>query len=173
MKNRVKVIKDPYKLEIQISMYKQWFILIFMFIALTSFWSGFPRVLPHIYSDMYRTFKSIIVPLIFLTVAIVASLFVTYIWVWNAFGKEIVIITEEFLIIKRNLGFTKKFLLKDISNLRASGIFGRFNYRMNTWGLSGGTISFENKGKTYHFGIQLNEKESLEVVNNIKTFKEI
>jgi hypothetical protein len=41
---------------------------------------------------------------------------------------------------------------------------------MAQWGLSGGTVAFDYRGKTHRFGIQLQETDAATVVETLKQY---
>jgi hypothetical protein len=96
-----------------------------------------------------------------------------YQWFWTAFGKEIVVVREGTLKVKRDIlgrGKTRSFLVGRVANLRASGFFPSDSY----WGnylaqmrLGGGTVGFDSQGKTHRFGIQLTESDARTVVEQL------
>lgn len=94
---------------------------------------------------------------------------VAYVWLWVAFGKELVTVRYGNLVLKKDiLGFgrSKAFPVSSVSNLRASGPFGSRVVRcqIDVYAFRGGVITFESGGKTHRFGIQLEEGEAREVV---------
>lgn len=96
-------------------------------------------------------------------------------WLWHVFGREIIKFTlqENIFTIKHDifgLGRIKTFQNHEISNIRAAGYFGVINSFLVLWGIIGGTIAFDYKGKTYRFGIQFEEKEAKELVEKIKSY---
>jgi hypothetical protein len=105
-----------------------------------------------------------------------AECFTVYAFLWNAWGKEIISVQKGTLEIFRSIfgyGKRKAYNLGEISNLRASGFFGNMfskEYGMAQWGLAGGTIAFDYKYKTLRFGIGLEERDALELVENMKNY---
>ncbi len=112
----------------------------------------------------------VLLMVLWLVVWAAAELGVGYVWLWRAFGKELVTVGYGNLILKKDIlgyGRSKVFPVSQVSNLRASGLFGSF---LRGWGwskfygLSGGVIAFESGGKTHRFGIELEEDEARQVV---------
>jgi hypothetical protein len=105
-----------------------------------------------------------------------AECFTVYAFLWNAWGKEIILIQKGNLEIFRSIfGYGKKkiYRLGEISNLRAAGFFVSMfskEYGMAQWGLAGGTIAFDFKNKAYRFGIGLEEQDAIELVENMKKY---
>jgi hypothetical protein len=96
----------------------------------------------------------------------IGGLFILYAFLWIAFGYEIVSNQNGFLIIKRSIfgfGWSRKFSLPKISNLRASGLFPQtmsWRLSMAQWGLSGGAVAFDYNGGTGRLGINLAARRS-------------
>jgi hypothetical protein len=99
------------------------------------------------------------------------------VWVWHAFGREVVEANSDNLTISVMVGgwtiSRRHFEPSLISNLRAKGWFGNFySFRQSFvwWGITGGTIAFEYQGRTHRLGIQLEEWEADNVVANLRPF---
>ena len=95
---------------------------------------------------------------------------IAYLWLWIAFGKELVTVRQGNLILKKDImgfGRRKVFPVSEVSNLRANGPFGsrveNLPTQIDYLGFRGGVIAFESRGKTHKFGIQLEEQEAREV----------
>ena len=99
--------------------------------------------------------------------------FVAFAWFWMALGKEIVVVDDHRLSIRMDIsgmGWTRTFLLSDITRFRAAGLFGpsdRWEYALAPWGFSG-VIAFESHGKTRRFGSQLTEDQAYTLVERMK-----
>ncbi len=100
-----------------------------------------------------------------------AWLWTAYVWLWMAFGKELVTISYGNLVLRMDIlgyGRSKVFPVSEVSNLRASGLFGSplrgWSRAWDAYGLSGGVIAFDSGGKTHRFGVQLEEDEAQHVV---------
>lgn len=98
-------------------------------------------------------------------------------WLWNAFGQEVVSINRGLFEYRRELfgqAITKKIVpVKELSNLRATGVFGSQWSSANAmaqWGFSGGVIAVDKGWDTYRFGIGLEEKEALALVTELKPY---
>jgi hypothetical protein len=97
-------------------------------------------------------------------------------WLWQTFGKEVVTVANGSVSLGKNvLGFsgfarTRRFDIAQVQNLRASGLFGSFQNwsgMLKFYGINGGVVAFESGGKTYRFGIQLEEDEARQVVQDL------
>jgi hypothetical protein len=111
---------------------------------------------------------------LFLCFWLIAEVFALYVMLWMAFGKEVVTIRNGVLSVKRDVmgcGPTRRMPLSELRNLRASGYFGfpmTFSYTFRWWGLSGGTIAVDYRGKPYRFGIALDEQQANAVVGELR-----
>ena len=108
---------------------------------------------------------------LWLVLWVAGGLRAAYAWLWMAFGKELVTVSYGNLVLKMDIlgyGRSKIFPVSEVSNLRASGLFGSllrgWSGARDPYGLSGGVIAFESGGKTHKFGIQLEEHEAQDVV---------
>jgi hypothetical protein len=116
-------------------------------------------------------------PQLFLAVWLVGWLagevFAVVAWSWLAFGEEIVAVREGVLAIEKRIGplaLARSYPVHEAGNLRAVGWFGSrmsFSDSMRPWGLSGGTVAFDHRGKTVRFGIGLDEKEARSVADEL------
>jgi hypothetical protein len=104
---------------------------------------------------------------------LLGEIFVALAWCWMAFGREVISVRQRTLGVARaigNLTMEKRYDLDECTGLRASGWFGppfSFSANLRQWGLSGGTIAFEQNGKTVRFGLGLEETEARSVVNEL------
>lgn len=97
-------------------------------------------------------------------------------WSWMVFGREVLSVRQGLFTIGREVGrfaIKRRYPLHEISNLRASGWFGSPFLKSGSlqyWGLSGGTIAFDRKGKSVRFGLSLEEPEARAVVNELALY---
>ncbi len=116
--------------------------------------------------------------LLWLLMWTVAEAIISYAVAWAMFGKEIVELGDGVLTIKRvtlGLGPTRRYEADKVQDLRPSGYFGGFgafswSWNLAYWGLTGGTVAFDYRGKTERFGIQLEEREARELVRVIQGY---
>lgn len=105
----------------------------------------------------------------------VVGLCVAFFWLWFAFGKEVVTIIEDQLILRNEIlgrGRARVFPLAQVTDLRASGLFGSFftwSAMLKIYGLSGGVIAFECEGRPHRFGKLLEEGEAQEIVKQLRS----
>lgn len=97
-----------------------------------------------------------------------------YLLLWNAFGKEIILLRASELQHIRQIPIfrrSREYDLSAVSGLRAQGSGGGvFGTRspMEFWGLAGGSIVFDYGQSTHRFGAQLDEAEAEHIVAQIK-----
>ena len=157
---------------IYVASYKKAFLLFFLPIWLIGWTIGGIAVFSSVISG--KANEAIFFMLLWLCLWLLGELFALYAFLWNAFGFEIISVQSGILTIKKSIfgyGPIKQYHTSNISNLRASGFFGSmmsWTGNMAYWGLTGGTVAFDYKNKTYHFGISLQEKEAKQVVENMK-----
>lgn len=103
------------------------------------------------------------------------ELFLLFIFFWQIIGKEIIIVSQDTIKIKKSffgMGKVKEYTGLHIKNLRASANL-RDNHLVN-WsnfvsdlGLSGGRLIFDYGSKTNRFGIGIEEAEAKQIYNKI------
>jgi hypothetical protein len=115
--------------------------------------------------------------LIWLGAWLVGVILVATVWLWNAFGYEIVSIRSGFFSFRREifrLAFTRKeIFIYDLSNLRTAGVFGAASSRgrgLAQWNLTGGTVAIGHDNKTLKFGIGLEEQEAKALVAQLAPY---
>ena len=105
---------------------------------------------------------------------VIADLCVAVFWLWFAFGKEVITVSEGELLLRYEIlgrGRNKTFPLAQVTNLRASGLFGSLNTwsgMLRIYGLTDGVIAYECDGRTYRFGRLLEENEAQEIVRELR-----
>jgi len=172
MSNRVSCLDQGVDFEIRIAMRRHWFMLLFLPLWLAGWTVGGVAAFKAIFSEGFSADKWFLV--VWLVGWIFGEFFAAYVWLWHAFGKEIVRVGSGILAIKRDilgLGPVRSFQTMEISDLRAAGYFGNtrsWSSGMAQWGISGGTVAFDYRAKTRRFGIQLEEREAREVVERLR-----
>jgi hypothetical protein len=165
---RIKILGS----EIHISSPKNIFMLIFLPIWLTGWTIGGVVTIGVLVTGKAKEAWFLV---IWLCGWIVGESFALYTFLWGLFGFEVITVEFGNLKIKRSIlgyGPSKNYEISKLSNLRASGFFGpmmSWSSGMAYWGLSGGTIAFDYEGKTKRFGISLNEDDSNQLVEALKT----
>lgn len=109
---------------------------------------------------------------------LVGAVFVAVAWSWMTFGREVVSIAHGTLAIRRRIGpwgISRQYSLVECAGLRAAGWFGVPDLRsvsdsLRLWGLTGGTIVFDYRGRPVRFGIGLEEAEASSVVKRLAPF---
>jgi hypothetical protein len=174
MSKRISNIPSPHGLELHIRAQKEWGVLIFVPVWF-AFWTfGGVQAIKWV---VHPTSSA---PNLFLILWLVGWAFgevwAVYVWLWTAFGEEIVQVREGSLKLRRDildLGRSQTFSLSSVRNLRASGIFpshSNWENMLIQMKLRGGTVAFDCEGETVRFGIQLTEPEAQEVVAVLKPF---
>jgi len=170
---RIKIFKTTSgEATIQIASPKNLFLLIFLPIWLLAWTAGGVFA---VLQAILGTGKGNLFLFIWFCGWLAAEIFISAIFLWGAFGKEIVSLLEGRLIIKRsvfNYGRIRAFEIPKVCCLRSSGFFGSmlsWNLGMAYWGLSGGTVAFDYRHKTERFGINLSEKDATALVAYLKT----
>lgn len=108
----------------------------------------------------------------------VGGLMVMFILWWNFVGREVILLSDGFLVVRREAGFfqrARSYDMAEVRNLRyAPLVFDAFA-RSGQWqaqfpmlGSGGGSIAFEQGDKTQRFGIGLSEAESARLIATIK-----
>lgn len=173
-RKRIRYSSEAGESEVRIAAARNWFVLLFLpvwlvgwtvggiMVGLVQIRGGAPDWDGFIY--------------IWLALWLIAAGLALYLWLWNAFGNEVVRIGGSALSLKRDilgLGVRRSFPITGVSNLRAAGLFGSlhsWSYGMAWYGLSPGVVAFEHEGKTHRFGIQLEEQEAHELVEALKRY---
>lgn len=112
--------------------------------------------------------------LFFIILLLVNMWYLGYAWLWNAFGKEIVVVTAEQLTVKHDVlgtGKTRGYPLSEITDLRVDikepPIFS-MAWKEKAYGLWGDSISFTWGDKVLTFGRFLSENDARTLVNKIR-----
>jgi hypothetical protein len=100
-----------------------------------------------------------------------------FIWLWNAFGREVVILNKENFIYRREIfGFAlmkKTVPIEKLSYLRPADFYGSmfsFNNMMEQWGFNRGMVVVDEDRDTHRFGLWLEEKEAKALIETIKPY---
>jgi len=171
--SRVTYLDHGIAFEVRIATRKQWFLLLFLPVWLAGWTVGGIAAITQLLSKGTDPGGRVFL-LVWLVGWAFGEVFCCYLWLWNAFGKEIVRVGSGLLTMKRDvfgLGRARSFQTMEISDLRAAGFFGNMrsvSSGMAQWEITGGTIAFDCNGKTNRFGIQLEEKEAREVVERLR-----
>lgn len=158
--------------DIRISSPKNVFILIFMPVWLVGWTAGGVIAILQIFSGQSKEAWFLV---LWLFVWLAGELFVIYVFLWGAFGYELITSDHDIITIKRSIfghGPLRMFEISKISDLRASGFFATmisWSYNMAYWGLSGGTVAFDYENKPIRFGINLNEDDAKQLVVIVKS----
>ena len=108
----------------------------------------------------------------------VGGCFAIYVIAWMIGGKEKVLLNGDSLSVRRGIfgiGRGKEFTLVHVSNLRVSPVLDSratpasdaLSWFLALWGAGGGMIAFDCGGKTYRFGIGLDEVEASVIIEHL------
>lgn len=94
-------------------------------------------------------------------------------WVWVAFGREIVTVTDRALTVRKDVlgrGREREHDMAHVRDLRVS--LAPFNPwdpsgALRMWGVGGGTIAFDYGARTVRFGGGLDEAEARQIVARV------
>jgi hypothetical protein len=169
---RVSTVRDNRGITVTIKADKRWRILIFLTVWLSGWTIGgvaaVYALLTHVNPDPFLIF--------WLCGWIVGETSVILIWLWQAFGREVISIREGTFIHKREVfgrGLARTYPLHELFNLRASGRFGSASHfdGFEIYGFSGGTVALDTRyGDTYRFGIHLEEREAVELAKHLEPY---
>lgn len=104
----------------------------------------------------------------------VSGMLAIYAWLWQVWGKEIVIAQGQTFKTRRDIGgfgFDKKYDLQQIRNLHVRQVgFNPFDFSssLQLWGIGGGVIAFDYGTRIYRFGAGLDETEAKLAVTAVK-----
>jgi hypothetical protein len=169
--NRIEIVKELDDVIVHIKPRKHIFLLLFLPVWLTGWtFGGIAAMAAVARGESQGGFL-----ILWLCGWLVGEIFASIAWLWNAFGREVVILSKGFFTYKRELFGTaltaKTVSIQKLSNLRATGFFSSMwsmSYSMAQWGFTGGTIAVDEGWDTYRFGNGLEEKEAVALVEAVK-----
>lgn len=171
--NRVRTTKDFRSITVTIRAKKNWFLLVFLPLWLTGWTIGGIAAIGALLTGTSQDLFLIV----WLCGWIVGETLATIIWLWTAFGQEVISIKNGLFIHRREvfgLGLSREYALQELYNLRASGFFGSgigFSSSLAQYGMSGGTVALDTRfGDTYRFGVNLDEREAVELAEDLKPY---
>ncbi|MEW5822156.1 MAG: hypothetical protein AB1782_18320 [Cyanobacteriota bacterium] len=168
MSDRIKLVTEESYIELQINPLRSKKFLIFgIFLIICITLSLFYALkAPH---ETYPYYAIIIWALGFGIIA--------YLQFCNFYGKVIVTIDNDFITISdqiHNLGLTKQFEIKDVSNIRVAGFMEKIKSPvLGGWlhfKFYDGKVAFDYKDKTYRFGSTITEKDAILVAEKFKNY---
>jgi len=96
------------------------------------------------------------------------------VWLWNAFGKEVVTVRPSGLVLKRDylgLGFSQEYELAQVKRLRvverAANQLGSV-YPIGSWAVGPGRVAFDYGASTVHFAAGIDESEAAMIVSDLR-----
>jgi hypothetical protein len=102
--------------------------------------------------------------------------YVVCLWLWAAFGEEIVSVRNDVFVYKRVVfgrGIARTHPVNEIFNLRASEFHGDRPglFSIHHWEVGRGTVAVDTRfGDTYRFGIQLTERDAVALSNVLGSY---
>lgn len=161
-------------LYIHIPSRKEWFIILFTGAWLVGWAFGEITVLKFLFPG--RPFAG---PILFITAWMVlwtlGGLYAIYILLWQLFGKELIAVSNQAIIVNRvifGLKIPREYDASHIRGLRIStlpepaDLFGFYRATRVT-GFSGGLIAFDYGAKTIRFGMGIDEAEARQILTEI------
>lgn len=119
----------------------------------------------------FKNIHDSFLPLVFF---MIVELIVFLMLVWNFFGREVIILDNQQISIRKKLlflNFTKDFLLKSIHSLtyKRDSLFENFitSSTPTHFGFNSGPISFSTGKKVVRFGNGVDESEALFISNKL------
>jgi hypothetical protein len=176
MQKRVSSSTTPNGYRITIAVRRSWPFIIIWGLWLT-FWLVSIPAFAGMMLESPQDRPPVPIALLALVVMMLFGAVVLCFWLWQTFGKEVVTVGQDSLTLSKNIfGFSgfarvRRFDIAEVQNLRASGLFGTFQNwsgMLRVYGINGGVVAFESGGKTYRFGIQLEEDEARQVVRELQ-----
>ncbi len=162
-------------LKISIPSRKQWLIILFMAFWLAGWSLGEVTALVIVIRGL-GVRGPILFILLWLTLWTFFGVFVTYTLLWQLFGKEIILISNQAIITKRAVFgfvyFPREYSAEYIKELRvlpASNQGDLFGMNRAGWltGFSGGALAFDYGAKTIRFGMSIDEAEAKQILEEI------
>ncbi len=174
MDERITFIQGDESLQVEIKAKRNW-LLIFLFSLVALGWlSGSLIKLYQMFIDTNSSGQSAGIGE--LAAWLVFGLIFAYLTSWLVFGKEIIKFTPEIVSLKRDilgLGKAKIYQLQDLAGFRREKYKGsRFSlaYSLEIWGVAGGSLAFDYKGRTHKFGLLLTERDLQNIIKQAKPY---
>lgn len=169
------VADEAVGLRITIPSKKNWFILPFMTFWLCCWAVGWVVVAFKLITGGIRLLRANLFLVGWLRAWTVGGIAALTIALWMAFGKEVVTVKPDSLVVRSLIfgrGITKEYDLMNVKNLRvntslASDAFGFMN-GVRFWRVGYNLVSFDYGAKTHRFGDGIDEPEAADIVNVIK-----
>ena len=162
----------PSGLQITIPTKKNWFLILFMGFWLGGWLFGGVSAPAAIISEGIPSAAAMFI-IFWLGGWIVGGCLVAYVWLWSLVGKEVIIVGNQHLTIKRDvLGFgrVKRYESSSISNVRLSPEhLTMWDVRSNLrfWGIGGGNAAFDYGSSTIRIGNGVDESEASTIVDEV------
>lgn len=173
MTSRISITKDDTGITVTIQSEKRRWLLAFLRVWLTGWTLGGITVIVGVITGKHRDL------FIFLWLCIWVVLETTFmsIWLWTAFGQEVISIRNGLFTHRREVfgrGPVRTYQLRELSNLRTFGPFGHGHWSSSgfeAYGMSGGTIAFDTRGgDSVRFGAKLIGDDADELVKVLRPY---
>ena len=159
------------KINIFRSLFLAFFTIHLLFIVFVLLTTLVPEIIKNGITD------DIFMYLIILLFLIPIGLALIFLLMWNLFGRENIIITDDILKVKRSIfgmGFEKEYILTEVKNIRLSNsrvYFFNMRYLLESLGYGGGILAFDYGMKTINFAGSIEEAEGHKIINIIKDWE--
>lgn len=173
--SRVLITETPGSLRLVIPYSRSWVVTGFLGFWLCA-WAVAEVVIPFRFLQGEEPTSEWPLLVAWLVVWTVAGIMAVYAWCWQVMGKEIVIVEDGRLTLRRDIGgvgWNRVYDEEKVRALRAEPVaFDPLDLSMalQLWGIGGGAIAFDYEAKTRRFGIGLDEAEATRAVAVIKTW---
>jgi hypothetical protein len=130
-------------------------------------------VLFQLFTDLSKEVKLALA--IYLSFWVYYEFKIVYVYLWRAFGKELIKINETEVLIKNDIysyGKAKRFLIDNIQSIKLNEIEETaFSKVMNQsfWKISHHAFCLDYFGKTIYFGKEIPKNEAVEILKKLQT----
>lgn len=186
---RVKITDDEFGgFRIKIPAARNWFLILFFSVWLCAWVVGEVMVLAEAVAAIFfggrpmNGLPPLAVLCVWFPLWTVGGLMVMLALAWTLAGREVITLTDEALLLRREIGMlqrSRSFDLTGLTNLRyAPLVYNPLSFSFSfseSWGsqlqmlgLAGGAVAFDHGGKTCRFGNSLTEAEASRLIATIR-----
>ena len=171
---RARLREEVEALRIDIPLPRNWLLLLFVPVWLIGWAMGLISVGSGVVAALAQGRMSGLFLIAWLVLWLAGGVFISYAWLLNLIGREVVRIDRSKLVLRSEiggLGRSREFDLTHVRDLRATP--APFNPRdfkstFQFWGIGGGSIAFDYGAKTERFGAGLDEAKAKQLVLHLK-----
>lgn len=169
---RSTVEDTPDGLQIVIPTKKNWFLILFLGLWLCG-WLFAEIAAPTAFLSEETSAPPAIFVILWLGGWTVAGCIAIYLWLWTLVGKEIIVVGDAHLTIKRDVfgyGRLKRYESSSVQDFRLSPPqFNSWDFQsgLRFWGIGGGLIAFDYGSSTIRFGNGIEEAEASTILDEI------